>query len=97
MKCSKQEILERVKDQVKSLDPSADIMLYGSRARDDSHEESDWDLLVLTERKISQADEKAYRSKIYDLELQLDEAFSTIIYNKEVWNSKMKLPNFMNM
>jgi len=97
MKCSKQEILERVKDQVKSLDPSADIMLYGSDARDDSHEESDWDLLVLTERKISQADEKAYRSKIYDLELQLDEAFSTIIYNKEVWNSKMKLPNFMNM
>jgi len=97
MKCSKQEILERVKDQVKSLDPSADIMLYGSGARDDSREESDWDLLVLTERKISQADEKAYRSKIYDLELHLGEAFSTIIYNREVWNSKMKLPHFMKM
>lgn len=94
MKRSKQKILEMVKNQVKNLDPSAEIMLYGSRARNDAHEESDWDLLVLTERKISQADEKAYRSKIYELELQLGEAFSTIIYNKEVWNSKMKITPF---
>ena len=94
MKRSKQKILQMVKNHVQSVDPSAEVMLYGSRARNEEHEESDWDLLVLTNRNISIADEKAYRSKIYDLELELGEPFSTIIYNKEVWKSKMKITPF---
>jgi predicted nucleotidyltransferase len=41
------ELLERVKHAVHEVEPEADIVLYGSRARGDAHAESDWDFLIL--------------------------------------------------
>jgi predicted nucleotidyltransferase len=41
------ELLERVKQAVHEVEPEADIVLYGSRARGDAHAESDWDFLIL--------------------------------------------------
>lgn len=41
------ELLEQVKQSVHEIEPDADIILYGSRARGDAHAESDWDFLIL--------------------------------------------------
>jgi predicted nucleotidyltransferase len=37
------ELLEQVKQTVHEIEPDADIILYGSRARGDAHAESEWD------------------------------------------------------
>ena len=42
-------LLARCRDVIRSLDPSVEIILYGSRARDDANPESDYDLLILTD------------------------------------------------
>ncbi len=41
-------IIKKVKEIVDRFDSHADIVLFGSRARGDYHEESDWDFLILS-------------------------------------------------
>ena len=43
------QITKEIKQTVLGIDPTAEVILFGSRARGDFHEESDWDVLVLTE------------------------------------------------
>ena len=44
------EILREVANSV--LPADAHVWLYGSRARGDAHEDSDWDLLILLAKEI---------------------------------------------
>lgn len=43
----KNAIVSKVKAAVLTFEPSAEVILFGSRARDDFREHSDWDLQVL--------------------------------------------------
>jgi len=96
---SQQEIvLARIKKQVKEIDPLADIILYGSRARGDSRPDSDWDILILVNSTADIETEKVFRHKLFDVELELGEAVSTYVYNKHEWNSKYWMtPLFKNI
>jgi len=49
------ELLECVKQAVHEVEPEADIVLYGSRARGDAHAESDWDFLILLNGVVDDA------------------------------------------
>jgi uncharacterized protein len=51
MKNEKSLVLNRIKTIVKQIDPKADVILYGSRARGDERPDSDWDLLILVNSK----------------------------------------------
>ena len=48
----KSEILIKVKNAILKIEPSAEIILYGSRAREDFHEGSDWDFLILVDGEV---------------------------------------------
>lgn len=54
---------------INKIDPIAEVILYGSRARDESHEGSDWDLLILTNYSVDLKKESEFRDNLYDLEL----------------------------
>ena len=43
----REELLQRVKQAVHKVEPEADSLLYGSRARGDAQAESDWNFLKL--------------------------------------------------
>ncbi|MBC8485494.1 MAG: nucleotidyltransferase domain-containing protein [Bacteroidetes bacterium] len=89
------EILEKIKDKVYELNPEAEIILYGSRARGTPHEESDWDLLILLNQKeVSRKLEQTFRHHLFDLELEFAEAISTFVLSKDIWNSKYKVTPF---
>ncbi|MCX6251540.1 MAG: nucleotidyltransferase domain-containing protein [Bacteroidetes bacterium] len=77
-----------IKKQVQKIDPLADIILYGSRARGDARPDSDWDILILVNTTADIETEKVFRHKLFDVELDLGEAVSTYVYNKQEWNSK---------
>ena len=81
-------VLARIKKQVKEIDPLADIILYGSRARGDFRPDSDWDILILVNSDAGLETEKVFRHKLFDVELELGEAVSTYVFNKQEWNSK---------
>ena len=81
-------ILRKITNTVKDNDSSAEIILYGSRARGDSHAESDWDLLILLNSgKVSRKTEQVFRHALIDIELETGEAISTIVFSKSDWEN----------
>jgi uncharacterized protein len=62
------------------------VILYGSRARGDFRDDSDWDILVLTNRKMDARKEHTMRDKIYEVELKYLQAVSIFIEDKESWD-----------
>ncbi len=52
---NKDHILNLVKSRINAIDPEAKVFLFGSRARNESNKESDWDFLIFTKKEITQA------------------------------------------
>jgi predicted nucleotidyltransferase len=88
MKTNKSIVLSRIKTMVMIIDPTAEVILYGSRARGDENPDSDWDILILVNSKTDLDYERVFRHRLYEIELELDEAFSIYVYNKDEWKSK---------
>ncbi|MEO8112488.1 MAG: nucleotidyltransferase domain-containing protein [Ginsengibacter sp.] len=95
---NKKHIISLIKKNVSEVDPEADIVLFGSRARGNEAEDSDWDLLILTDYPVSFQVEQQFRHHLFDLELKLGEAFSTFVYSKSDWESKHSVtPLYQNI
>lgn len=72
-----------------SVDPSAQIILYGSRARGQAMPDSDMDALVLLDQTPSSIVSDAIRDKIYDIGLEADIVISVIIRGRQQWESPL--------
>jgi uncharacterized protein len=88
MNNDKDIVLSRIKTVVKNIDATAEVILYGSRARGDNQPESDWDILILVESRTDLEYEMVFRHALFGLELELGEAFSITVHNKKKWTSK---------
>lgn len=83
------QIAHLISTRIKNKDPLADVILFGSHARGQANEESDWDILILIEaQKKTRKIEDKYRNEMFDLELELGEPISTIIYSKLDWETR---------
>ena len=83
------EVLATIPDLVRKellkIDEKSEIFLFGSRARGDFREDSDWDFLVLLNKRATSPMKDLIREKLYDLELATDQVISSIIYEKDNW------------
>ncbi len=96
---SKKEILTILKARMDSFMPQdAKVMLFGSRARGDESDTSDWDLLVLLHRPGSvSVDELGQLSfPFYDLGAELDIEINPVIYTEEDWEKRNFTPFYKN-
>lgn len=80
-------LLEKVKSAIKQIEPSAEIILFGSRARNDFREYSDWDFLVLLDGPVNTARTDQIRHVLFEIELDSDQVISSIIRSRQEWNS----------
>jgi predicted nucleotidyltransferase len=95
MPITDQNILSRIKASVKAVDPSAEVLLFGSRARGDFHHDSDWDVLIIVDKeKLTWEDEKVFRHKLYDIELEIAQPISIFIYSRIDWYGKNSVTPF---
>lgn len=97
MKATQKIILAEVKNAVKEINPKAEVILFGSRARGDAREDSDWDFLILTDDKVSLAGEDKYRDPIFLLELKFSEVLTLHFFPKNAWNHQAVTPLFENI
>ena len=92
---NQQSILDRIKKIVLDNDPSAKVYLYGSRARGTMQPDSDWDLLILLNKdKITTEIERNVTHPLYDLEFEIGEVISPMVYSEKEWNSKHSITPF---
>jgi UTP:GlnB (protein PII) uridylyltransferase len=87
VKCEK--LLAHVKQTIHEIEPNADIILYGSRARGDAHPESDWDFLILLDGMVDDARTDALRHRIYNIEWDCGEVLSAIVRSRQEWNTPL--------
>lgn len=46
----KSQIISLIRDTIHASEPTAQIILYGSHARGDAREDSDWDVLTIVDK-----------------------------------------------
>ena len=80
-------ILSKVKKTVLQIEPSAEVILFGSRARNDFSKFSDWDFLVLVDGEINTARIDKIRHLLYEIEWETGEVISTIVKSRQLWNN----------
>ena len=85
-------IVKLVKQEVIKIDPKAEVILFGSRARGDFRKDSDWDFLVLLNQPLTKDLKELILDKLYDLELRTDSVISTIIHTKSEWEDRAVTP-----
>lgn len=88
------DIAQIIRQYVISVDRTAEVILYGSRARGDERKDSDWDILILTDGQADLNVERKFRDKLYDLELETGESLSVFVYSKNDWHSKQRISPF---
>jgi predicted nucleotidyltransferase len=81
------ELIDQVKHAILEVEPEAEIILYGSRSRGDAQSESDWDFLILVDGTIDDERIDRVRHTLYEIEWESDEIISSIVRNREEWNS----------
>ena len=81
------ELLELVKRAIREVEPNAQIILYGSRARRDSDAQSDWDFLILLDGPVNDERIDKIRHRLYEIEWEYDEVLCSVIRNRIEWNS----------
>lgn len=87
------DIQDEIKNAVLSVDQSAEVILFGSRARGDFKEDSDWDVLVLTKKDQDDfSSKRLIRDALYELEISSGEIITSIIRSKIFWNRLKSTP-----
>ena len=86
---NRKKLIEQVKQAIHKVEPVADIILYGSRSRGDATSESDWDLLILVDGPVDDKRINKIRYQLYEIEWESGEVISSIVRNREEWNSDL--------
>ena len=97
MTINKLYITHLIKNAIKKKKPNVEVILFGQQARNDSNDDSDWDILILSDKtNVSRFQAKEYRDALYDIELEIGQSISTFIFSKTDWEGKHKFTPLYN-
>jgi predicted nucleotidyltransferase len=90
-------IISKVKSAIKSIDPQAKVILFGSRARGDEKQSSDWDFLILASKEATEKYKNEITASLIDTELEAEQVISTNIYSQAEWSDYQITPLFQSI
>lgn len=92
-------LLERCRAAVVQIEPSAELILYGSRARGEGRQDSDWDLLILIDGPATLKAEDTFRRQIYPIELETGAVLTVLLASRADWQSPLyaAMPLYQNI
>ena len=93
------KIIDNIREVAKAtLAKGSTLILYGSRARGDDHQGSDWDLLILLDKsEITDSDYDNVSFPFTLLGWNIGELISPQLYTKKEWDSISFLPFHKNV
>jgi predicted nucleotidyltransferase len=86
---SEKELLLRCRHAVESVDPGAEVVLYGSRARGEARGDSDFDLLILSDGPANLTAEDTFRHALYPIELDTGAVITVILISRQRWQTSL--------
>lgn len=91
---NRHQIVEKIRQTIKAVNPTAETILYGSQARGSARADSD--LLILLDgdgEKPSVAQEEIITCPLYEIELQTGILISPLVMlKKQCYNRPIKTP-----
>ena len=76
----------------------AKAVLFGSRARGDARQGSDWDVLVLLSKdRITASDQDNVAYPIHEIGWEIDEMVNPVMYTMREWEAKRGTPFYENV
>ena len=98
MTAKEEEIIQKLKETSnRVVPPGGQVWLYGSRARGDAHEGSDWDILILLNKPKLEASDYDVTYPFRELGWDIGEEISPHIYTKKQWDEWTFLPYRKNV
>ena len=68
----KSQIISLIRDTIRASEPTAQIILYGSRARGNARKDSDWDVLAIVDRpRLTLKERSNLQYPVWDKGLEL--------------------------
>ena len=90
-----QTMLCKIKQNVHETDPMAQVLLYGSRARGEARDDSDWDVLVLSPKdKLDFKEEERFMDHICDLMVETGQVIQLFAYGQKDWHERHSMTPF---
>ncbi|GAB6977290.1 nucleotidyltransferase domain-containing protein [Prevotella falsenii] len=88
----RKKVFESILQVARQIRPKGGkIILFGSQARGDSTADSDWDILILVDKKqIESVDHDRYSYPFWELGWKLDAMIHPLIYTMEEWNKRTR-------
>ena len=98
MRMNQDEILDRIRTTLRSIAPGAKAMLFGSRARGDAREDSDWDILILVDKdKVGNDDYNEIAYPLVELGWSIGEMINPKLYTVKEWVKRHFTPFYKNV
>ncbi|MBQ7526951.1 MAG: nucleotidyltransferase domain-containing protein [Bacteroidaceae bacterium] len=98
MTAKEEEVIRKIRETShKVVPPDGQVWLYGSRARGDAHEDSDWDILILLNKPKLEADDYGVAYPFRELGWDIGEEINPTLYSKQQWETWTYLPYYKNV
>ena len=90
------EVTNMISARVHQSEPTAKVILFGSRARGDARPDSDWDVMVLI-NDAAVAKRWSMSSDLIDLGWDIDKMINPIVYTHSEWKQRSFTPFYKNV
>ena len=80
-----------------TLPPNSSVLLFGSQARGDAHDGSDWDILILLDRPNLTFDDYGVAYPFRELGWEINEEINPQVYSKKEWSENSFTPFYKNV
>ena len=92
---TRQETVQTIQMVLHHVAPDATVILYGSQARGDAHNDSDIDVLVLlNQEKVTLHDRRKVTYPLYEVEIETGIIISPKVFSRQQWESQLSITPF---
>ena len=93
-----EQIFREIQTLKRQILPNEKVILFGSQARGDANEDSDWDLLVLLNKeKKAFEDGDIYGYPFAEIGFKYGKAIMAMIYTVKEWEYRKPTPFYKNV